>query len=155
MRLFKNQVLMHSHVLSFATFIKQGDICAMTEWIKGNIEALGLKMSGRILATVKTVNSVSVDNFWDTEFLVPVDREFKNNSHFVYKPLFKMMNAIKTQHVGSMSDIHERIVLLENYIAEYDLKPITGYYFSFLSSPVDSPKSCIVDIYVGISDNIL
>jgi effector-binding domain-containing protein len=124
----------------------------MIEHITKNADALDLKICGRILATVKQ-NNLSEEKS-DIEFLVPVDKEFASSQYYVYKQLFRIVNAIKLRHEGDISSISDSVASLENYIEENKLSPITGYYFCFMQAPA-STLSNIIDIYVGINVNAL
>ncbi len=155
MHVFKNQILICPNILSYLIRIKYSDIYETTERLQKAAEALDLKVCGRIMTTVKSKTLTQSGSLSDIEFLVPVDRPFDSTVNYKYKPMFKLINAVRMRYEGDICGISESQFLLAKYLNENDLEPVTGHYFSYIQALRESPRSSIVDIYVGINSNIL
>ena len=134
-------MLSHEYVLSYQTTVDDKMIPNMLSSIKENISVIDLKICGNIIITKH-------DEI--TEFLIPVDRKFKGNQHYVFKPGFKLVNAVRQRYYGSFDNIDTGLKELNSYIFEHSLVPITDPYIM----DVDSDNS-VYDIFIGISENVL
>lgn len=155
MHIFKNQILQFENVLSYRTKLPISDLNRMIRFIQKNTDALNLKICGQIAATVHEKKTISGTQVSDIEFLIPIDRKIKESSAFKFKPVFKLVNAVKLRHEGSMSGIECSERILDDYISQNDLQPVTQIYYLFIQSTEYDNKDNIVDIYKGISENIL
>jgi hypothetical protein len=123
--------------------------------INRNMDALGLKICGAIFAVKKSVHSNADNETLPIEFLVPIDREFKSTQYFNYKPHFKIVNAVKIRHEGDILLLRDSEVLLTEYIRENNLNPITGHYYCFVHFSEEYSNNSIIDVYIGVNENIL
>ena len=113
----------------------------MLSSIRENISVIGLEICGNIIFTKH-------DDI--TEFLIPVDRKFEGNQHYMFKPGFKLVNAIRHRYYGPFDNIDIGLKEINSYISESSLTPITNSYIM----EVDSDNS-VYDIFIGISENVL
>ena len=155
MHIFKNQILQYENVLSYRTEIPISDLNSMIIFIQENTDALNLKICGNIAATVHGEKTISGLKMSDIEFLIPIDKKIKENSAFKFKPLFKLVNAVKLRHEGSLSKIKESEYILNEYISQNALQSVTQIYYLFIQSTEYDNGDNIVDIYKGINENIL
>lgn len=137
----EHQMLSHEYVLSYQTTVDDKMIPNMLSSIKENISVIDLKICGNIIITKHDET---------TEFLVPVDRKFEGNQHYVFKPGFKLVNAVRQRYYGNLDEIDTGLKELNSYIFENSLVPITDPYIM----DVDSDNS-VYDIFIGISENVL
>lgn len=137
----EHQVLSHEYVLSYQTKVDDKIIPDMLRSIKENISVIDLELRGNIIITRQ-------DGI--TEFLIPVDRKFEGNQHYVFKPGFKLVNAVRQRYYGSFDSIDIGLKELSSYISEHCLIPITNPYIM----EMDSDNS-VYDIFIGISENVL
>lgn len=141
MPVIEHQALIYYHVLSYETIVNEKQIPEMISSMKNNISVIDLQLCGNIIITKKGLK---------TEFIIPVDREFKSNAYYNYKPAFKLVNAIRTRHQGEFSDIDKSLKELKEYIFNNNLTAVTNPYY------VDKNiENGIIDVYVGISENVL
>lgn len=155
MHIFKNQILQYENVLSYRTHIKTSDVNKMIGFIQKNTDALDLRICGNIAATVHGKENISGMEMSDIEFLIPVNRKISESSAFKFKPVFKLVNAVKIRHEGSISGIECSEHILDEYISQNALQPVTQIYYLFIQSTEYDNGDNIVDIYKGISENIL
>lgn len=76
----------------------------------------------------------------DIELLVPIDKSIDSTDKFVFKNQIKIVNACNR---------------LNQYIMEHRLQPITVGYNVTKKTDMLSPENTEIDVYVGISLNIL
>ena len=137
----EHQMLCYEYVLSYETKVDDKIIPNMLNSIKENITIIDLEISGNIIITRHDKT---------TEFLIPVNRKFEGNQHYVFKPGFKLVNAVRQRYYGKFDNIDTGLKELNSYISEHLLTPITNSYIM----EVDSNNG-IYDIFVGISENVL
>ena len=137
----EHQMLNYEYVLSYKTKINDKIIPNMLRSIKENISVIDLKICGNIIITKH-------DEI--TEFLIPVDRKFKGNQHYMFKPGFKLVNAARQRYYGKFDNIDAGLKELNSHISENALTPITSFYIM----EVDSNNG-VYDIFIGISENVL
>lgn len=102
--------------------------------------------------SVIDMHAIPEDTAMDIEVLVPVDGAFESNSKYVYKPEFRLENALSVRHYGSYGDLPKTQKRLNNYLAQMGLKAITNTYFVI---DKNSDNNNIVSLYVGINGNVL
>ena len=137
----EHQIVNYEYILSYQTQVDDKMVPNMLSSIKENISVIDLEICGNIILTKH-------DNI--TEFLIPVDRKFEGNQHYVFKPGFKLVNAIKQRYYGSFDNIDIGLKELNSYISEKSLTPVTNAYIM----EIDSDNS-VYDIFIGISENVL
>ena len=93
----------------------------------------------------------------DIEILIPLNKEIHVPSDYKFEPIFRLNNAIKIRHQGNPAMLQNSANELMKYIADHQLTPITTGYNVTVQEPTNQNDvdSLIVDMYVGVSDNIL
>lgn len=93
----------------------------------------------------------------DIEVLIPLDKKIATYSDFKFKPLFRLNNAVKIRHEGNPAMLQNSANELMQYINSHDLMPITAGYNVTVREPAsqNDVDNMIVDMYVGVCDNIL
>ena len=127
MPIVEHQYLHYKNVLCFEMQLDYGEIEDFAQRIDYSLDVLDLSRDGKIVITQKSPF---------LEFLIPVDKQFSSSKHYRYKPEFKLVNAIRTRHYGSIQD--------QSFL------PATPPYFI-----VQDIKNKIYDVYIGINENIL
>ncbi len=155
MHIFKDQILQYENVLSYRTKIQISDVNKMIGFIQRNTDALDLKICGNIAATVHEKKNISGMEMSDIEFLIPVNKKISESFAFKFKPVFKLVNAVKIRHEGSMKQIERAEHTLDEYITQNAMQPVTPVYYLFIQCTEYNNEDNIVDLYKGISENIL
>ena len=87
--------------------------------------------------------------------LVPIDKGIDSTDKFVFKNQIKIVNAVVASYVGHPIGLQEACNQLNQYIMEHELQPITVGYNVTKKTDMLSPENTVIDVYVGISPNIL
>ena len=85
----EHQMLSYEYVLSYQTKVDDKMIPNMLSSIRKNISVIDLEICGSIILNKRNGT---------TEFLIPVDRKFEGNQHYVFKPGFKLVNAVRQRY---------------------------------------------------------
>lgn len=91
----------------------------------------------------------------DIEILLPINKKVEDSVQYTYKEKLKIVNAIVAKHRGNAAELQNTCNELNQYIVEHQLIPITaGYNVTRKVNPAN-PQDTEIDVYVGISPNIL
>lgn len=137
----EHQLLEFEKLLSYRCKAETGEVPHLISAIKGNIDALDLKICGPVIIGM---------HLNETEFIIPVDRAVSSGKYFSYKAQFKLTNAVRQRHYGTYDRIDESIAALRKYISDNSLNPDSNPYIL-----VKNPDREVFDIFVGISENVL
>lgn len=148
----EKQLIDVKSVLSYRTRVLDSDLRRLVEFISENIDALNLNITGNIIFSVFDTDTDGDLEYLNIEVLVPVNDSFKSNSKYVYKPYFRIENAVKLRHYGKYSGLKNSKTLILNYLEENKLTPITNVYYRIVDNDLSSG---IIDLYIGINSNIL
>lgn len=75
----------------------------------------------------------------------------------IFKPKFRLSNAVKITHKGNPANMQESVNKLIGYLSRNNLTSVTSLY----NVTVNKPKTpmnidnMVVDMYIGVTDNIL
>lgn len=104
-----------------------------------------------------SVENNGLQPIMDIEVLIPLNKEVHVPADYKFKPVFRLNNAVKIRHRGNPAMLQNSANELMRYITDHKLMPITAGYNVTVQEPADQNDvdSLIVDMYVGVSDNIL
>lgn len=148
--------LTFTNLLSFRKTITEKELKEEMDKIKTFLDKNNLEKVGPVISTTYAVNQAMIPTM-DTEILIPINEEFTSNEKYTFKKEFKLVNAIKTSHIGNPANFQETIMEMQKYITENNLKPITSLY-NVTINEAKSPSEVDdlhIDLYLGISPNIL
>lgn len=141
MQVIEHQYLYYQNVLACRLQLDSGCVSDFLQRVSENLSVLNLKQTGKTIFTMD-------DPF--VEFNIPVDQPFQGNLHYQYKPEFKLVNAVRARHYGSLDDIENKVMELKQYIAKHSLNPVTQPYFV-----AQDAVNGVYDIWIGIDENVL
>ena len=121
---------------------------------KNNIDALGLKAVGNTIFRIIEIIPDSGGDIYGVEILIPTDRAFKSEGQCIYKPEFKIDNAVSFMFCD-VNEICDAETQLYGYVRKNNMKPITDIYFVLIQSEKSSKANTVFEAYVGISNNIV
>jgi effector-binding domain-containing protein len=110
--------------------------------------------------TVTATFAAEVENgaqVLDMEVLIPLDKPFTPPEGCACKPEFLLTNAVVIRHTGNPAGLQDTVNTLMAHIQERGLTPITPAYNVTVKearTPLEV-DDMIVDVYIGISPNIL
>ena len=154
MEVLKNRYLYHEHLLSYSTRVKASALIDMLIFTKNNIDALDLKAAGNTIFRIIEIIPDSGGDIYGIEILIPTDRAFISEGQCIYKPEFKIDNAVSSMFYDA-DKICEAETHLYGYARKNNMKPITDIYFVLLQSEKNSKANTVFEAYVGISNNIV
>lgn len=153
----ENVSLEMTNVLTYRGKVTQQQMTVIAKEMNDIITANKAKkiMSG-VSATYEIINP-GTDVVMDVEIMYPLDKHINVAAPYKIKPIFRLKNAVKIRHEGNPALLQEAGNKLMNYISDKGLMPITvGYNVTVQepTSPMDI-DNLIVDLYIGVCDNIL
>lgn len=148
MEIIEKQYLSVESLLSYKTRSTYGRLGKLIDHISKSLELLEFEQIGNIIFSLKENTYDTDETILDLEFLVPVDKKFKSNEFYVYKPEFKIFNAVKARHIGTYDTLINSRNKMQKYLSQKCYQPITDFYYYINGSN-------LVDIYVGINGNIV
>ncbi len=86
------------------------------------------------------------------EVIVPVDKQLESNCHYVFKPHFRLANAVLAKFRGKASELPETRKKLYKYAYEQHYLPNSEVYFSV--KQIDKGE-IIADAYPGVNGKLL
>lgn len=154
MGFLKNQYLYHEHLLSYSARVKANELINLLMFTKNNIDALGLRAAGNTIFKIIETIPGSGGDIYGVEILIPADKAFESEGQCIYKPKFKIDNAVSYMFydVGEICDAETQ---LYGYALKNSMKPITDIYFVLLQGENGSRTNNVFEAYVGVSGNIV
>ncbi len=152
-----NQTYEMNNVISYRAKMTQQEMNDTMNRLGAFIKDSGLTKNGCVTTTTFSVENVSGAQLMDIEILCPVDKACSVPQGFTFKPKFRLTNAAKITHKGSPANMQNSVNELVGYLNQNKLTPITSLY----NVTVNEPKSpadidgTVVDMYIGVSNNIL
>ena len=157
MEIQTNQLYEMKNVISYRAKMTQKEMNIAMNRLMTLINDNGLTQSGYITTSTFSIEKAGNTELIDIEILCPVDKICRLPQEYTFKPVFRLANAVKITHKGDPVNLQETANLLISYINENKLTPITSMYNVTVrepKSPVDV-DNMVVDMYIGVSDNIL
>lgn len=152
MYMVEKQQLWYDNILSYRTRVEEKDLPRLLKHICTALDALELEQKGDLLFTVDERLETERTTILGVELLIPVDKVFESNSHYVYKSCFKLENAVMSKFNGKICNLNGFAAELCSYVYSSNIKPITNVYYLVRSICNDD---CVIDLYLGTSGNIL
>jgi hypothetical protein len=121
---------------------------------KNNVDALHLKAVENVVFRIVEIIPDSGGDIYGIEVLIPTDKAFKSEGQCIYKPEFKINNAVSFMFYD-VNEICEAETQLYGYARKNNMKLITDIYFILLQSEKINRVNAVFEAYVGISNNIV
>ncbi|MBQ4523700.1 MAG: AraC family transcriptional regulator [Lachnospiraceae bacterium] len=147
----ENQELNVVNVLSYRGKVRQAELENVGKEMESYIQNVGAKRVGNPTTATYAVEGDTID----IELLMPIDKSIDSTDKFVYKKQIKIVNAVVACYKGHPMGLQEACNQLNQYIMERKLQPITVGYNVTKKTDMLSPEDTEIDVYVGISPNIL
>ncbi len=152
MRVIEKQHLWLDNVVSYRTRVEYDRLAQLIQYVKTNMEVLDVKITGDIIFAVTEIINESDQIILGVEFIVPVDRRITSNCHIVFKPKFRLENALVLKFSGKISELITIRRSLHEYALNNNLNVLTDVYFEvkqFVGNDV------VMNAYIGICGNSL
>ena len=155
MSFVKQQYLDFENVLSYRTRVDINRLNAILKFDGSNADAFGLEVTGNVLFTVFETVKDKNKCILGIEILIPVNQAFESCEQYVYKPEFRLVNAVSTRFYGSYSEIDSINNSLMDYLKTNNMNAISNIYYVAIQNFEDSPFNSILDAYVSVNENLL
>ena len=147
----ENQELKVDNVLSYRGKVRQAELENIGKEMEDYIQNAGAKRVGNPATATYAVEGNEID----IELLMPIDKRINSTDKFVFKNQIKIVNATVAAYRGHPMGLQEACNQLNQYIMEHRLQPITVGYNVTKKIDMITPENTEIDVYVGISPNIL
>lgn len=147
----ENQELNVANILSFKGRIKQTDFETIGTEMELYIHNSGANRTGNPITATYGIENDAIE----VELLMPIDKSIASTDRFVFKNQIKIVNAVVACYKGNPMGLQEACNKLNRYITEHGLQPITVGYNVTKKTDMLNPDNTEIDVYVGISPNIL
>lgn len=152
MDVIENQHLWFDTVLSYRARVEKDSLGNMIKYVCDNIAVLDLKITDSVVVSVYEEFTEPARTIFGVEIIVPVDRSFESNCHYVFKPHFKLENALLLKYRGKASEFPEMKKKLCEYALKRQYSPLTNVYFSIKQINGDE---VVANAYLGVDGNLL
>lgn len=150
--ILEGQMLEIENIMSFRGIINQNELDEIGEDMESKVNQAGAKRAGH---PITITYGIGKDGMADVELLLPISHRIDNIEKYIYKDRIKIVNALVARHKGNPSEIQRTYDAMNQYISCNNLVPITaGYNITKKFDEVNTDNTEI-DIYVGISPNVL
>lgn len=150
-----NQELHLKNLLSFRRNLTQSELQKELIDIDSFIKENGLTVIGPKISTTYSVTQAMMPTM-DIEILIPVDKTFNENHMYNLKKELKLTNCLKFEHRGNPQSMQQNILLIQQYIKDNGLIPISSLYTVNLNEvkTQDELENYEADLYLSINPNI-
>lgn len=147
----ENQELNVSNLLSYRGKVRQLELESIGKEMENYIHKAGAKRVGNPITATYAIEGDAID----VELLMPIDMIINSKDNFVFKSQIKIVNAVVAAYKGHPIGLQDACNQLNQYIVEHKLQPITVGYNVTKKTDMLNPDNTEIDVYVGISTNIL
>ena len=147
----EKQELNVANVLSYKGKVKQAELENVGKEMESYIQNVGAKRVGNPIVATYAIEGATVD----VELLMPIDMIINSKDKFVFKNQIKIVNAVVAAYKGHPIGLQDTCNQLNQYIMEHKLQPVTVGYNVTKKTDILNPENTEIDVYVGISPNIL
>lgn len=149
--ILEGQTLEINNLISFRGYVTQMEIESIGKEMELLIEQQGACKIGNPITATYGMNGDKVD----IEILIPIDKEIASSDKFTYKEKLKIVNAVMAKYTGHPKGLQDACNKLNEYMENKKLVPVTVGYNVTKKVDVVNLEDTEIDIYVGISLNIL
>jgi len=152
-----NKELKLNNILSLRKRMKQEEVEKEMHKITRYMQENGLKKAGPLITTTFSIENANGEQILDMEILVPVSKGIKLLGEYQFKEEFRLLNAVYARHEGNPYNLQETYNKLMEYIQKNNLVQITSAYNVNIKQPslVENIEDTIIDVYIGVSPNML
>lgn len=147
----EGQKLEINNLLSFRGKIKQDEM----ENIVEEMEKFIIQEDAvRLYPSISTTYMMEGELI-DIEILIPINRRIEGDNKYLFKDKLLICNAVVVRHSGNSESLQKIFSELNQYIIHRELQPITTAYSVTQKKDVLNSNDYNIDIYIGVSNNIL
>ncbi|MCM1525046.1 MAG: hypothetical protein NC120_11375 [Ruminococcus sp.] len=143
------------NVLSYRARVDVNRLKDILRFAEKNVDALGFTVTENLLFTVTETFCEKNKCIADIEILIPVNKAFESSEQYIYKPVFKLVNAVSVRHYGLYSEIGSVRSSLEQFLLKKSLKPVSSIYYKVIRNSEEQPCDSVLDAFISVNANQL
>lgn len=151
MNIITQQWFEKKNLLSYKTRVEKEKLPDLISYIINNLDSIKLSVIDDIIFSVEEEVDEPNISIINVELLIPVDRKFKSSSRYVFKPIFRLENAVLAKYCGHFSNLPDAHKEITEYLQCNKLQPITKIYHVLRNFHEDTG---VIDMFVGINGNL-
>lgn len=151
MNIITEQWFEQRDLLSYKTRVERDRLPDLIAYVQKNIDSVGLCAVGDIIFSVEEEVSEPDISIVNVELLVPVNKNFRSSSRYVFKPVFRLENAVLVKYCGQFDKLYDAHRKLSEYLVCNRMQPITKIYHVLRSLREDNG---VIDMFVGVNGNV-
>lgn len=153
--ILQGKELRMENVLSVRKEMSQIQVNEELMKIRKFFEANGIKKNGSIVTTTFAIENSNGQPIMDMEILVPMDKKIDLTGEYRLKEVFHLKNAVYARHTGNPNNLQATFNEVKEFIHTKELTTITSGYTVMVTETVNSLDEMIMDVYIGVSSNLL
>ncbi len=150
-KILEGQTLEVEKMYCFRGKILQREAEQVGKDMEHTIAQLGAKMAAHPITAIYGIEGDQID----MEIRIPIDQEIPSVGKYFYKAKMKIVNAAVATHKGNPASLQMTCNELNQYLQEKQLVPITVGYTVTKKTDVVNMDNTEMEVYVGISPNVL
>lgn len=154
MAILEHQYIEFENILSYKTRVESSRLEKLVSYVKRNADALGLTIIGNIIFTISEIVEIPNKRILGIELLVPVDKAFESCEQYIYKPKFRLVNAVSIRF-SDFNKFEEANDELERYLKQKKFTAASGIYFIINCEHECCVLPTIYDAVISVNDNIV
>lgn len=148
----ENQSIVLENVLSYRTRVEVSGLIPLIKHVFENIGEMKLNVAGDLVLSVFESVPSANSTILGVELILPVEKPFESNCHYIFKPHFRIDNALFTKCCGKLSALSEARRKLYVYALENNFPVLTKVYYEVKQFSGDYIAA---NAYLGINANLL
>lgn len=154
MQFLEKQFFMVENLLSYKTRVDSRDLNDMLLYAERNLDALELELAGNTILNVSEVIFDKDKTIFGIEVLFPVNKPFESQGQCIYKPVFRLENAVVSRFYSGYHEIPEITEQMLLYVKRNNMRPATDVYY-IIQRDLNNVADKVFDAYVAVNSNIV
>lgn len=152
MSIISNQHLWLDNVISYRTRVELDKLPQLIDHIRENMGVLSLEITGDMVFSVTETIAENNNVIVGIEFIIPINKCIPSNCHFVFKPKFRLENAVMQKYCGKISEFGIVKKSLNEYALNHNVNILTDVYYELKQFNGDN---VLLNAYMGVCGNSL
>jgi len=154
MQFLEKQFFMVENLLSYKTRVDSRDLNDMLLYAERNLDALELELAGNTILNVSEVIFDKDKTIFGIEVLFPVNKPFESQGQCIYKPVFRLENAVVSRFYSGYHEIPEITEQMLLYVKRNNMRPATDVYY-IIQRDLNNVADKVFDAYIAVNSNIV
>ena len=152
--ILEKQTLEAYQLLVFRGELMKADISQKITEMSAYAKSCGEEATGNVISVTFSSRDSEKGRVSEVGIYLPVSGRLENRGDVVWKEKFFLSNAVKLEFEGPPEQLPEACRRMGEYIREKNLSPVTDGYH--VMKKVNKQFNWMaVDIYIGVSENVL